>query len=193
MPNDSDITGLILLEENELRLPRWTSEDAYTLGQHIRKRFKASQRYAKGRGCAIAIKSVAGHILYACTVGEAGDVSLESWSCIEGMISTTIKTGHSTYYIERNLASHGRSPEQIGLTFPEYRLDGGAFPIWLTNSTTSPVAVAAAYGDSSQDDHQLVVKSVRDYLLKVNDEDQGEGNMSPRSGHRRVASVLSMH
>lgn len=184
------MTGLILLEENDLRFPRFTNEDAYTLGQHIRKRFRASQRHSKGRGVAIAIKSVAGHILFACSVGESGDVNLESWSCIEGMIATAIKTGHSSYYIERSLASRGRNPEQIGLGFPEYRLDGGAFPIWLTNVTATPVAVAAAYGESSQEDHQLIVKSIRDYLIKVGDEAMGEG--SPRSTHRRVASVASM-
>lgn len=103
-------------------------QDAYTLGQHIRKRFRASQRYSKGRGIAIAIKGIAGHTLFACalivarrprapvthraisigTVGESGDVTLESWSCLEGMIRTAIKTGHSSYYIDRNLATHGK-------------------------------------------------------------------------------------
>ena len=50
-------------------------------------------------------------------------------------------------------------------------------------------AHVAAYGESSLDDHQLVVKSIRDYLIKVGEE--GEGG-SPRSIHRRVASVASM-
>ncbi|CAG7849410.1 SubName: Full=Uncharacterized protein {ECO:0000313/EMBL:CCA71811.1} [Serendipita indica DSM 11827] len=190
MPSDDNITGLILLEENELRFPRFTNEDAYTLGQHIRKRFKATNRWSKGKGVAIAIKSVAGHVLFACTVGESGDVDLESWSCIEGMINTVIKTGHSSYYVERNLTMHGRSPEQIGLTFPEYRLDGGAFPIWLTNATPTPIAVAAAYGDSSMEDHQLVAKSIKDYLIKLGDQN---GDQEPLgSPHRRVGSVASM-
>ncbi|CAG8703343.1 3378_t:CDS:2, partial [Acaulospora colombiana] len=114
MPSDMDTTGLILLEENDLRFPHFTNEDAYTLGQHMRKRFKASNRYAKGNGVAIAIKSVAGHVLYACTVGDSGDVTLESWNCIDGMIATVVKTGHSSYYIEKKLADHGRRPEQLG-------------------------------------------------------------------------------
>lgn len=76
----------------------------------------------------------------------------------------------------------------------------------LQNATATPIAVAgkslsrgtgylfdncaAAYGDASQEDHQLVVKSIRDYLIKVGDEAMGEG--SPRSTHRRVGSVASM-
>ncbi|PVG01017.1 hypothetical protein CPB86DRAFT_135833 [Serendipita vermifera] len=194
MPSDMDTTGLILLEENDLRFPHFTNEDAYTLGQHMRKRFKASNRYAKGNGVAIAIKSVAGHVLYACTVGDSGDVTLESWACIDGMIATVVKTGHSSYYIEKKLADHGRRPEQFGLSFPEYRVDGGAFPIWLMNVTTSPVAVAAAYSDHSMDDHQLVVKSIRDYLCKLSSDDGAANGAeeSPRPMHRRVSSVASM-
>jgi hypothetical protein len=48
----------------------------------------------------------------------------------------------------------------------------------------------AAYGESSQEDHQLVVKSIRDYLIKMGDEGLNDG--SPKSTHRRVASVASM-
>ncbi|KAG8864983.1 hypothetical protein FRC20_010011 [Serendipita sp. 405] len=189
---DDGITGLLLAEENDLRFPRFTSEDAYTLGQHIRKRFKGSQRCSKGKGIAIAVKSVAGHILYACTVGECGDVNLEYWTSIEGMIATVIKTGHSTYYVERNLTLHGRSPDQYGLVYPEYRLNGGAFPIWLTNSTVAPIAVVSAYAESSQEDHQLVVKSIRDYLLKVHEEAMADQVGSPGLSHRRAGSVASL-
>lgn len=65
--HEYEVPSMILLEERDLRFPRFSNEDAYVLGQHIRKRFKASQRHTKGKGIAIAIKSVAGHILYACT------------------------------------------------------------------------------------------------------------------------------
>lgn len=46
------------------------------------------------------------------TIGESGDVNLESWTCIEGMISTAIKTGHSTYYIAQDLSARG-SPANL--------------------------------------------------------------------------------
>ncbi|KAK7470964.1 hypothetical protein VKT23_002378 [Stygiomarasmius scandens] len=49
----------------------------------------------------------------------------------------------------------------------EVRVQGGAFPIWLENAPICPVAVVACYSGSSQDDHSLVVTSVRDYLNKM--------------------------
>ena len=47
-------------------------------------------------------------MLYIGAVGESGDVTLESWECLDGMIKTAIKTGHSSYYVERSLASRGK-------------------------------------------------------------------------------------
>lgn len=49
------------------------------------------------------------------TIGESGDVNLESWTCIEGMISTAIKTGHSTYYIAQDLSARGSLAASLSL------------------------------------------------------------------------------
>lgn len=68
MPSDSDLANHTLNEEADLRFPRFTNDDAYALGQHIRKRYKATQRYKAGKGIAIAIKSAAGHVMFACSL-----------------------------------------------------------------------------------------------------------------------------
>jgi len=78
-----------------------------------------------------------------------------------------MRTSHSSYYVEREMLSSGKTPEAMGLPPPEFRIAGGAFPIWLSNAPCCPIAVVSVYSGSSQDDHLLVVKSIRDYLLKM--------------------------
>ncbi|GAV99453.1 hypothetical protein LENED_000911 [Lentinula edodes] len=61
----------------------------------------------------------------------------------------------------------GKTPKQLGLPGELPRIQGGAFPIWLENAPCCPIAVAGCYSGSSQDDHNLVSTTVRDYLNKI--------------------------
>ncbi|KAJ7638576.1 hypothetical protein FB45DRAFT_903264 [Roridomyces roridus] len=162
-----------LVEEGTLRFPSFSSADAVTLGLSIRKRFRATSRHVKGgKGLVISIQTIAGHPLFSCTVGDLGhfsgigDVSLDSWSAIEGMINVVKRTGHSSYYVEKGMAAMGKTAKQMGFQ-GELRINGGAFPIWLENAPCCPIAVVACYSGSSQDDHHLVATTVRDYLKKM--------------------------
>lgn len=88
-PSDAELATQTLNEESSYRFRSFTANDAVTLGLSIRKRFRASTRHGKGKGLVIAIQSIAGHPLFSCTVGDLGgisgigDVSLDSWSCLE--------------------------------------------------------------------------------------------------------------
>ncbi|KAF7355039.1 hypothetical protein MSAN_01419400 [Mycena sanguinolenta] len=64
------------------------------------------------------------------------------------------------------MAAMRKTPKQMGLQ-GEFRINGGAFPIWLENAPCCPIAVVACYSGSSQDDHRLVFTTVRDYLTKL--------------------------
>ncbi|KAI0939640.1 hypothetical protein AcV5_000988 [Taiwanofungus camphoratus] len=135
LPSDAELATQTLNEESSYRFPSFTANDAVTLGLSLRKRFRASRR-AKGKGLVISIQTIAGHTLFACTVADlggissVGDVSLESWACLEGMIAVVRKTGHSSYYVEKGMGAMGKTPKQMGIQ-GEYRMNGGAFPIWL--------------------------------------------------------------
>lgn len=114
----------------------------------------------------ISIQSIGGHTLFACTVGDsdATSVSMDAWLAIEGMIKVVKRTGHSSYYVERGMMAIGKTQKggwsfqtrgfcnclspaaEMGIPFPEYRINGGAFPIWLQNAPVCPIAVAAVYG-----------------------------------------------
>ncbi|KAI5124794.1 hypothetical protein M0805_005428 [Coniferiporia weirii] len=172
-PSDAELAAQTISEETTYRFPAFSSNDAVTLGLSIRKRFRGSSRHAaKGRGLCISIQTIAGHSLFSCTVGELGsgtslgDVSLDAWASLEGMINVVRRTGHSSYYVEKGICAMGKTPKDIGIR-GDYSVNGGAFPIWLQNSLICPIAIVAAYGGSSYDDHRLVVNSIRDYLAKT--------------------------
>ncbi|KAJ6627520.1 hypothetical protein B0H10DRAFT_391763 [Mycena sp. CBHHK59/15] len=171
-PSSAELAAQTLAEENACRFPSFSASDAVTLGLSIRKRFRGTSRHVKGKGLVISIQSIAGHPLFCCTVGDLGhlsgigDISLDSWSVVEGMINVVKRTGHSSFYVEKGMAAMGKTPKQMGLQ-GEFRVNGGAFPIWLENAPCCPIAVVACYSGSSQEDHRLVATTVRDYLNKL--------------------------
>jgi len=128
-------------------------------GLSIRKRFRSTTRHIKGKGLVISIQTITGHTLFACTVGDLGDVSgigdvsLDSWACLEGMVNIVKRTGHSSFYVEKGMSAMGKTPQQMGIYGESSRVNGGACPIWLENALCCPIAVAAAYSGSSQEDH----------------------------------------
>ncbi|KAF5322309.1 hypothetical protein D9619_001043 [Psilocybe cf. subviscida] len=162
-PSDADLATQALSEEGKYRFPSFNASDAVTLGLSLRKRFRASTRHAKGKGLVISIQTIAGHTLFACTVGDLGDasgigdVSLDSFACLEGMINTVKRTGHSSFYVEKGMSAMGKTPGQLGIQADPFRVNGGAFPIWLENAPCCPIAIVGCYSGSSQDDHNFAI------------------------------------
>jgi len=97
-------------------------------------------------------------------ISGVGDVSLDSWTVLEGMVNVVKRTGHSSYYVEKGMSAMARG--QAGFQ-SDVRVYGGAFPIWLENALCCPIAVVACYSGSSRDDHHLVVTSIKDFLKKL--------------------------
>jgi uncharacterized protein (UPF0303 family) len=116
---DAEIAAQVLSEEGLYRFPSFSANDAVTIGLSIRKRFRVSPGHAKGKGLVISVQSIAGHTLFSCTVGDLGhlsgigDVSLDSWSCLEGMINVVRRTGHSSYYVEKGLCAMGKMQSEL--------------------------------------------------------------------------------
>ncbi|KZT27044.1 hypothetical protein NEOLEDRAFT_1155390 [Neolentinus lepideus HHB14362 ss-1] len=175
--SDAEIAASVLHEESLYRFPSFSANDAVTLGLSLRKRFRASRRHARGKGLVISIQTIAGHTLFACTVGDlggisgVGDVSLESWTCLEGMINVAKRTGHSSYYVEKGMGAMGKTNQtgqtSLNMNLQKEFLCGGAFPIWLENAQCCPIAIVGCFSGSSVDDHNLVVAGVRDYINKM--------------------------
>ncbi|KAF8165069.1 hypothetical protein B0H34DRAFT_793501 [Crassisporium funariophilum] len=182
-PSDAELATQTLTEEGSYRFPSFSASDAVTLGLSLRKRFRASSRHIKGKGLVISIQTVAGHTLFACTVGDLGDVSgigdvsLDSWACLEGMVNVVRRTGHSSFYVEKGMSAMGKTPKQMGIQGDSFRVNGGAFPIWLENAGCCPIGVVACYSGSSQEDHTLVATTVRDYLTKLRRNSQSQTHL----------------
>ncbi|KAF8558969.1 hypothetical protein OG21DRAFT_1474406 [Imleria badia] len=142
IPSDADIANQTLKEESNYRFSSFSATDAVTLGLSLRKRFRGSSRHVKGKGMVISIQTIAGHTLFACTAGDLGhhsgegDVSLDSWACLESMVSVVKRTSHSSYYVEKGMSAMGKTAKQMGVE-GEFAIRGGAFPIWLDVSMTS--------------------------------------------------------
>jgi len=107
-----------------------------------------------GKGLVITVQTLAGHMLFACTVGDlggvsgVGDVSLDSWSVLEGMVNVVKRTGHSSYYVEKGMSAMAKGQAGVqsdlrvyggGQWTRAFRFNGSvihpsrltAFPIWL--------------------------------------------------------------
>ena len=88
-PSEAELATQALNEEAIYRFPSFDSDAAVMLGLSLRKRFRSSSRHVKVRGMCLSIQTIAGHTLFSCTVGNlggtdgAGDVSLDSWACLE--------------------------------------------------------------------------------------------------------------
>jgi uncharacterized protein (UPF0303 family) len=131
-PTDAELAAKALDEEAAYRFPSFSANDAVTLGLSLRKRFRSSSRHQRlGRGLVISIQTIVGHTLFSCTVGDlgitVGDVSLDSWSSLDGMIAVVRRTGHSSFYVEKGMGAMGKSPQQLGLP-PDLRIHGGGEP-----------------------------------------------------------------
>ena len=130
IPSDADIANLTLKEESNYRFSSFSASDAVTLGLSLRKRFRGSSRHVKGKGMVISIQTIAGHTLFACTAGDLGhpsgegDVSLDSWACLDSMISVVKRTSYSSYYVEKGMSAMGKTAKQMGVE-GEFAVRGG--------------------------------------------------------------------
>jgi uncharacterized protein (UPF0303 family) len=143
--------------EEELVFPSFDHHDAWRLGSII-----ANRAIAEGHGVAIDIRR---HniVLFRC-VRPGATADQEEW--IRRKSASTLRFEHSTALLFEEFAAKGFDPTQGGWLAPEdYTLAGGSFPIRVRG--TGVVAAVTASGLSSDDDHQLVIDSIRTYLKEV--------------------------
>lgn len=53
-----------------------------------------------------------------------GDVSLDSWECLEGMVAVVKRTGHSSFYVEKGMSAMGKTAKQF-VEGGDVRVNGG--------------------------------------------------------------------
>ncbi|CAE6436293.1 unnamed protein product [Rhizoctonia solani] len=190
--SDVEIVEEVFQQEATLRFPSFTSNDAFNIGNIIRAKFLAkhlpsSAFQAKAestissiastvssdddkppewanRGIVISISTFTGHTLFATTVGNESEVTPDNWVWVEGKRNVVRRFNHSSYYMGRKLAVAGKTQESANLPFPEYATHGGAFPVWLQNAPSSPVAVIVVSGLPQRDDHMIIIETLKEYI-----------------------------
>jgi uncharacterized protein (UPF0303 family) len=142
-------------QEEELVFAAFDNHDAWRLGSLI-----ANHAIASEFGVAIDIRR---HniVLFRCVLpGATSDQ--EEW--IRRKSASVLRFEHSTALLSEQFAE--RNPLGGGWLDPEdYTLDGGSFPIRVRGAGV--IGAVTVSGLSSDEDHQMVVDGIRNYLKTV--------------------------
>ena len=147
---------MLLAQEKELVLSKFTDEDAWELGSWF-------VNTARERGLPIAIDIVRnGHRLFHFAFDGACPDN-EQW--IRRKAALVNRVGHSSFYEGRMLASEGCTIEESRL-IPEtdFAAHGGAFPLIIRD--VGPIGHVAVSGLPQEQDHALVVEALRAHIAR---------------------------
>lgn len=152
---DDTLRQLLLLEQ-ELQFTNFNETTAWQIGCHLVEK-------AQKEGLAITINITRGthQLFHASLRGTSPDN--DEW--IKRKVRLVYRFGHSSFYVGQLLKSKGKRLEEAYL-IPEsdYAPHGGCFPVIIRD--TGVIGTITVSGLSQEDDHELVVEAIRDYLAQ---------------------------
>ena len=152
----ADVLEQLLQEEQELQFTMFNEDVAWKLGSQLVEK-------ALRRSLPVTIDIMRGshQLFHASLPGTSADN--DEW--IKRKVRLVYRFGHSSFYMGQLLKSKGRSLEQAYL-IPEsdYAAHGGCFPVLLKN--TGMVGTITVSGLPQEEDHKLVVQTIREYLAQ---------------------------
>ena len=146
----------ILDQEKELQFPRFSNEDAMTIGLDL-------YETAKKNRLPVSIDITRGRqqLFHAVLPGANPDNDL--W--IQRKNNVVRHFEHSSLYIFNELESEGKTIEERYCFDPgEFGAYGGSFPIIIKD--TGVIGTIAVSGLSQNEDHMLVINAIRRFLSK---------------------------
>lgn len=156
MENYSLIMEKLTEEENELQFSGFSNDTALKIGNII-------IRKGKERKINIAIEIDKGNQVIFHYSFDGTTPDNDDW--LKRKINIVKRFHRSSYYVKLKLESKGDTLEsKYGLKKEEYAAFAGAFPIIIKN--TGVIGVISVSGLKQEDDHNLVVESLREYLIK---------------------------
>ena len=151
-----DILKTLLQEEQELQFTQFNEMTAWKLGSLLVE--KAVQQ-----GLAITIDITRGEhqLFHASLPGTSADN--DEW--VKRKVRLVYRFGHSSFYMGQMLKSKGKRIEESYL-IPEslYAPHGGCFPVIVRG--TGVIGTVTVSGLPQEEDHKLVVQSIREFLAK---------------------------
>ena len=146
----------LLQEEQELQFTRFNESTAWQLGNQM-------VEHAMRDNLPITIDITRGQhqIFHYSMPGTATDN--DEW--VKRKVRLVNRFGHSSYYVGQLLKHKGKTIEQSYLIpESEFAAHGGCFPIILKG--TGMVGTITVSGLPQEEDHKLVVESIRAFITK---------------------------
>ena len=146
----------LLQEEQELQFVSFNEVTAWEIGCQLVER-------AQKDGLRVTIDITRGsHQLFHASM-PGTSVDNDEW--IKRKVRTVYRFGHSSFYLGQRLNSKGKNIEEAYLIpESEYAPHGGCFPILVKN--TGMVGTITVSGLSQEEDHNMVVQAIREYLVQ---------------------------
>lgn len=149
-----EILKQLLLEEEELQFTRFNEDIAWEIGSTL-----VTQAVKENLPITVDITRGDHQIFHASRPGTSADN--DEW--VKRKVRLVYRLGHSSFYIGQLLKSKGKSLEETYLISESiYAPHGGCFPVIVKG--TGMIATITASGLPQEDDHQLVVNTIREYL-----------------------------
>ena len=151
-----DILNTLLLQEQELQFTNFNESTAWQIGTQM-------VEHAMRENLPITIDITHGQqqLFHASMPGTAADN--DEW--VKRKVRLVNRFGHSSFYMGQLLKHKGKTIEQSYLiSESEFAAHGGCFPIIVKG--TGMVGTITVSGLPQEEDHKLVVESIRAFLAK---------------------------
>ena len=144
----------LLDDEQELQFKYFNEDSAWQLGSQMVEKCKKDD-------LSVTIDITRGNhqLFHVSLSGTSADN--DEW--VKRKTRLVYRFGHSSFYMGQLLKSKGKNIEETYLLSEnDYAPHGGCFPILIKN--TGMVGTITVSGLPQEEDHKLVVQSIRDYL-----------------------------
>ena len=151
-----DVLQELLDQEQELQFTRFDENSAWQIGGQM-------VEHCVSNNLPVTIDITRGdHQLFHASLSGTS-VDNDEW--VKRKVRLVYRFGHSSFYMGQLLKSMGKSIEEAYLlSEKDYAAHGGCFPIIVKG--TGMVGTITVSGRPQEEDHKLVVQSIRDYLAK---------------------------
>jgi len=144
----------LLRDEQQLQFERFTDDTARAIGERMVERARAGNKKVT-----IQVKR-GDQVLFAHAMPGASPDHLD-W--IRRKNNLVARTGHSSFYTHNEVRQAGGDHDKLpGLDMRDYAAHGGAFPIVVRGG--APIGTITVSGLPGEDDHALVVDTLKDYF-----------------------------
>lgn len=150
----TDLLAQLLQEEQELQFPYFNEITAWQIGSQIVER-----AMRENLPVTIDIQKGEQQLFHYSMPGTSADN--DEW--VRRKVRLVKRFGHSSYYMGQLLKHKGKSIEESYLiSESEFAAHGGCFPILVKD--TGMVGTVTVSGLPQEEDHKLVVQSIRAFL-----------------------------